>query len=240
MKRVQWIGTLLVVVAAVSGQAMAQDSAWDWQFTPYLWGAAIDGDVAIGPIGREVDVEFSEIVDVLAGAALFRVEGGNDDHGLITDFVWLRLEPEDEIATVGGVAAAEFDTVMADVGYVRKLDRIDLELGARYWDFELELDPALLPEIVRDDSWVDGYVGIRLVREIGSNWLWQTRLNVGAGGSDSTFGAETHFARRFDNDNALVIGFKALDVDYSNDSVGGTPFVIDTMFLGGTIGFMFD
>jgi hypothetical protein len=240
MKRVQWIGTLVVVVAAVSGQAMAQDSAWDWQFTPYLWGAAIDGDVAIGPIGREVDVEFSEIVDVLSGAALFRVEGGNDDHGFITDFVWLRLEPEDEIATVGGVAAAEFDTVMADVGYVRKLDRIDLELGARYWDFELELDPALLPEIVRDDNWVDGYVGIRLVREIGSNWLWQTRLNVGAGGSDSTFGAETHFALRFDNDNALVVGFKALDVDYSNDSVGGTPFVIDTMFLGGTIGFMFD
>ena len=61
----------------------------------------------------------------------------------------------------------------------------DVEIGVRYWDFELELDPALLPEIVRDDSWDDGYVGLRLLRDLGTDWLWQTRFNVGAGANSS-------------------------------------------------------
>jgi len=241
MERSQWIRSLVAVAAAASGQAaIAQGSEWDWRFTPYLWGAAIEGDVAIGPIARDVDMEFHEIVDVLAGAALFRVEGGNDDHGLFADFVWLRLEPEDEIATIGGVTEAEFDTTILDLSYLRKLDGIDLELGVRYWDFELELDPALLAEIVRDDSWTDGYVGVRFLRAIGSDWVWQTRLNVGAGGSHSAFGAETHIARVFSSGNAFVVGFKALGIDYSNDNAGGTPLLLDTTFLGGTIGFMFN
>jgi hypothetical protein len=239
MRRTRWIRGLLAMTAIASGQAMAQEE-WNWTLTPYLWGAAIDGDVAIGPIAREVDMDFSEIVDVLAGAALFRVEGGNDDHGLMADLVWMRLEPEDEIATLGGVTEAEFDSTILEIGYLRKLDRVDLELGVRYWDFELELDPALLAAVKRDDSWVDGYIGVRFIREIGTNWLWQTRLNLGAGGSDSAFGAELHFAREVGGDNKLVFGFKALGIDYEEESVGGTPFVIDTMFLGGTIGFMFD
>jgi hypothetical protein len=219
---------------------MAQEEEWNWTFTPYLWSAAIDGDVAIGPIAGESDPDFPDIVDLFAGAALFRVEGGNDDHAVMADVVWLRLEPEDGIATIGGVTEAQFDGAIMEVGYFRKLDRIDLELGARYWDLELELDPALLAAVERGDSWVDGYIGVRFVREIGANWLWQTRLNLGAGGSDSAFGAELHFAREFRNDNKLVLGFRALGIDYREESVGGIPFLIDAMLLGGTIGYMFD
>lgn len=233
-----WISAALLI-AAGAAMAQAPSSEWDWQLTPYLWGAGIEGDIAIGPIGRDVEVDFSDLVDVLAGAALFRVEGGNDTHGVLADVVWMHLEPEDEIATVGGVAEAEFDSLFVDLGYLRKLDRIDLEIGVRYWDLELEITPAQIAGIERSDSWADGYVGIRVVRPIGTNWLWQTRFNVGAGSSDSAFDAETHFALRV-GDNRLVIGFKALGVDYREESVGGAPFEIDTTFLGATIGFMFD
>lgn len=233
-------GLMTVAVGAAAGEAMAQDAEWDWRFTPYLWSAGIDGDVAIGAIGRDVDIEFSDLLDVLAGSALFRVEGGNEDHGLLADFIWMRLEPDDELATVGGVAAADFDSVILDVGYLRKLDRADLELGVRYWDFELELDPALLPEIVRGESWVDGYVGVRLIREVGSNWFWQTRLNAGAGGSDFTFSAETHFAKELSSGNRLVFGVKMLAIDYSDESSGVAPLSVDTTFFGGTIGFTFE
>jgi hypothetical protein len=218
--------------------ASAQE--WDWQVTPYLWGAGVDGDIAIGPVAQDVDIEFSDIVDVLAGAALFRVEGGNDENAFLADFVWLRLEPNEEIATVGGVAQAEFDSVILETSYLRKFDRIDLELGARYWDMELEIDPALLPEIVRDDSWTDAYIGFRLVRELSEKWSLQVRVNAGAGGSDSTLAAESHFGRKFDSGNQLVFGLKTIMIDYYESSVNGVPFNVDTMFLGGTIGYLFD
>ena len=239
IRGVQWIRGLLAMGAIASSQAMAQEE-WDWSFTPYIWSAALDGDVAIGPISGDAEVDLPDFVDLFAGAALFRVEGGNDDHGVLADVVWLRLEPEDGIETIGGVAEAKFDSTIVEAGYLRKLDRIDLEFGARYWDLELELDPALLAGVERGDSWVDGYIGVRFIREIGTNWLWQTRLNLGAGGSDSAFGAELHFAREFRNDNKLVFGFKVLGIDYRTESVVGIPFVIDTMILGATIGFMFD
>jgi len=37
-----------------------------------------------------------------------------------------------------------------------------------------------------------------------------------------------------------VFGLKLLDIDYQKSSVNGVPFSLDTMFLGGTIGYMFD
>jgi hypothetical protein len=219
------------------GNAQPESPALDWRITPYLWGAGIEGDVVAGSQASELETDFSDIVDVLAGAALVRIEVGRDAHSLIGDLVWMALEPD---PASGGSAEIEVESLMLDLGYVRKLSAVDLELGLRYWDMEIVIDPAQQPEVVRDDSWLDAYVGLRIVREIGEGWAWQTRVNVGAGGSDSTYGIETHFARELGGDNRLVVGIKLLDVDYRETSVNGLPFEFDAMFLGGTIGFMFD
>lgn len=222
----------------LSVPAAAQD--WDWQVTPYLWAAGIDGDVAIGPFGRGMEMDFSDLVDLLAGAALIRAEGGNADHGVLIDLVWLDLEPEDELATVGGVTEAKFESTTLELSYLRKLASLDIEFGLRYWDLEFELDPALLPAISRGDDWVDGFIGVRLIRNLGERWVWQTRLNAGAGGSDSTFGFETHFARELESGNRVVFGFKALGFDYDARDVAGLPVSLDTTLFGTTVGFMFD
>jgi hypothetical protein len=228
-----------LLIAAFFGSA-ASAQGWEWNVTPYLWAAGIEGDIALGPVGREVDVEFADIVDVLAGAALLHVEGGNDGHVVFGDLVWLALEPEDEVATIGGVAEAELDSTIVELGYARPRDGIGIELGLRYWDFEMEIDPALIADIERNDSWTDLFVGIRNTRELGQNWSLTTRANVGAGGADLTFGFQMDFARELSGGNAVVAGFKLLDIDHDEESVGGIAFVLDTTFFGGTIGFMFD
>jgi hypothetical protein len=224
--------------AVFASPAAAQ--GWDWSFTPYLWAAGIEGDIALGPYGRDVNVEFSELVDVLAGAALVHVEAENDGHVLFGDLVWLGLEPEDEIATIGGVAEAEFDTAIIELGYARDRDPFGLELGLRYWDFEIEIDPALLPAVSRSDSWTDAFVGFRRTRDLGQDWALTTRANIGAGGADLTIGFQMDFARALAGGNAFVGGLKLLDIDYEEESVGGIPFVLDTTFFGATIGFKFD
>ena len=227
-----------IATAFLASSASAQ--GWDWRVTPYLWGASISGDVALGPLGREVDVEFSDLVDVLAGAALLHVEGEKDGHIVFGDLVWMELEPEDEIATIGGVAEAEFSSTIIELGYARAGEPIGFEVGVRYWDLDLEIDPALAAGVVRGDSWTDVFGGIRNTRELGESWDLTTRANLGAGGADLTIGFQMDFARELKGGNAFVAGFKLLDVDYEQDNVRGIPFVLDAMFLGTTVGFMFD
>jgi hypothetical protein len=218
--------------------ASAQD--WDWTFTPYLWTAGIDGDVALGALSRPVDISFGDLVDVLAGAALIHAEAGRNDYKIFGDVVWMSLEPDDEIATIGGVAEAQFDTMIYEVGFVRELSSVGVEAGLRYWDFELEIDPALTAAVQRDDNWMDLFVGIRNEQPLGDDWRLTAEASIGAGDSDFTWGAQLVFARELDSGNAFVAGFKALGVDYSNDNVDGLSFGVDTIFAGATIGFLFD
>ena len=227
-----------VIAALFASSASAQGV--DWRVTPYLWGASIGGDIALGPVGRDVDVEFSDLVNVLSGAALMHVEAQSDDHIMFGDLVWLALEPEEEIATIGGVAEAELDTTIIELGYARDSDAFGLEVGVRYWDFDIEIDPALISGIVRSDSWTDVFGGVRRTRELGSNWALTTRANLGFGGSDLAIGFQMDFARELERGNAFVAGFKLLDIDYEESSVRGIPFVLDTTFFGATVGFMFD
>jgi hypothetical protein len=228
----------MLAALAVTPGAFAQD--WDWKVAPYLWAAGIEGDVALGPIARDVDVEFSDLLHVLAGAALVHVEGSKGENTIFGDLVWMSLEPEDEIATIGGVTEASFDTLILEAGYVRELDNIGLELGVRYWDLELELDPALLAAVPRDDNWVDGFIGIRRNSEIGDKWTSTTSFDIGAGGSDFTWAFDLVYSLELKGGNRFATGFKVLDIDYEDDSVNGQLFRQDLTFLGATVGYVFD
>jgi len=229
------LGSTLILAAPL---AKAQD--YDWSVTPYLWAAGIEGDSALGPIHSDVSVDFSDLVDVLAGAALVHVEAQREGYGFFGDLVYLSLEPDPETENVGGQIQTQADTTIVEAGYLRKGSRVDLEVGVRYWDFELELQPTTLPTINRDTDWVDGFVGVRNTRELSDKWNLTTRANIGGGGTSFTYGIGLTFGRELESGSQFVFGLKLLDIDYQKSSVNGVPFSLDTMFLGGTIGYMFD
>jgi hypothetical protein len=226
------------VAVLLASPASAQN--WDWQLTPYLWTSGIVGDIALGPVARDVDVDFADLVDVLAGAALVHAEARKGEHAVFGDLIWMSLEPEDDIATIGGVAEAQFDSTIVELGYARELTNVGIELGVRYWDLELEIDPAQVASIERADDWIDAFIGIRDAQDLGDHWSLTSRINLGAGGSDFTYGLQFDFARELEAGNAIVAGLKILDIDYEEASVNGTPYNVDTTFIGATIGFLFD
>ena len=229
----------LVTAALVASSASAQEG-WDWRVTPDLWGLGIDGDIALGPVGRDVSVEFGDVLDVLSGTALMHVEAQKGEHILFGDLNWLQVEPEDEIATIGGVAEAEMDSTIVELGYARDSDGIGFEAGLRYWDFDIEIDPALAAGIVRGDSWVDVFGGFRHRRDLNQKWSMTTRGNLGAGGADLSIGLQIDFARELERGNAILVGVKFIDIDYEKDNVRGIPFLLDATFFGATVGFTFD
>jgi hypothetical protein len=230
--------SIAIGLAALSCRAGAQE--WDWKVTPYLWGAGIEGDIALGSISRPIDINFGDLVDVLSGAALVHVEANRDVDGLFGDLVWMSLEPDDATANIGVPAEASFDTTIIEAGYVRELSSMGLELGVRYWDMELEIGPAMLPAVERSDDWTDFFIGIRQDTPLGDKWRMTSDFSIGAGGSDFTYGINIVFAREFQSGNAFVTGIKVLGVDYSNESVHGLAFDNSTVFTGATVGYSFD
>src|SRR5262245_57578380 len=86
-----------VAAALMASSASAQEI--DWRVTPYLWAAGIDGEIGLGNLRRDVDVDFSDLLDVLSGAALLHVEGESDGNIGFGDLVWMELTPHD-IATI--------------------------------------------------------------------------------------------------------------------------------------------
>jgi hypothetical protein len=229
---------LVIATMLASAPVHAQD--WDWQFAPYLWASGISGTTTLGPIERDVDIDFADIADVLDGAALIHIEGGNARHGVFGDLVWLSVGIDAKSIAPGDASRVNVDSTILEAGYTHKGDGVDVEFGLRYWDLDLEIQPALLPGLKRNQDWVDGFVGIRRTRPLSDMWSWTGRANIGAGGSDLSVGLGLTFGRKFRNDNQFVVGLKALSVDYAEDSVRGIRFRMDTTFFGSTIGYLFD
>jgi hypothetical protein len=227
-----------VVTALLASSASAQ--GLDWRVTPYIWGTGIEGNIGLGAVRRDVDLEFSDILNVLSGAALMHVEAQSNEHILFGDLAWFAVEPEDEIATIGGVAEAELDATILELGYARHSAGLGFEAGLRYWDIDVEIDPALAAGVRRGDSWVDAFAGFRIKRDLGQKWDMTTRGNLGAGGSDLTMSFQIDFALELEGGNAVVAGVRLLDLDYEENNVRGIPAVVDLTFLGATVGFMFD
>jgi hypothetical protein len=226
-------------VIAVLSASSASAQGWDWSVTPYVWGTGIEGEMTLGSLSREVGVEFSDILDVLTGTALIHVEAANGEHVLFGDLIYLAVEPEDEIATFGGVAEAELDSTIIELGYARDRDALGFEVGLRYWELDMEIDPALTAGFSGGDSWADVFGGVRNSRDLGESWELTTRANIGAGGADLTIGFQMEFARELERGNAIVAGFKVLDIDYEA-TVRGNLRALDATFFGATAGFRFD
>jgi hypothetical protein len=169
-----------------------------------------------------------------------RIEAQRNRHGFFGDLVYLRLKEEDARDTVGGSLALKLDALIAEGAYFYQIgNQYALELGVRYWDFETTLRPALLPEAKRSNDFVDGFIGFRSVFEVSEKWDMLFRGNVGGGGSDFAAGLQIDFRRRFDSGNTLDIGYRALEIDYTNGA-GLLTTGLDMTLQGLSIGYTFD
>jgi hypothetical protein len=221
------------VALLASAPAVAQDDDWDLRFAPYLWGVGIDGEASVGSARADIDIDFGDIIDMFDGALLGHFEAHKSGMGLFGDFIYLATEPTDQV---------EFDSIILEAGYLRSTPKqggiSGWELGVRYWDFEITLTPSLFPAVQRSESWADAFIGYRQERPMGQNWRSVVRANIGAGGSDLSWGADLTYLLEFENSNALAVGIKYLFVDYEQS--GSQQFGLDANFFGATIGYVFD
>lgn len=212
-----------------AGPVAAQE--WDLSFAPYLWATGIDGNATIGNTTAELEVNFGDILHVLDGALLGHVEARKGDSGIFGDFIYLATDPEDNV---------EIDTIILEAGYLRGRNSVGgltgWEVGVRYWDFETTIVTASASTFNRSESWTDGFIGYRRERPMGESWRSVVRGNIGAGGTDLTWGLDLTYLYDYDNGNSFAVGLKWLDIDFEKEN----NFGIDAHFFGATVGYAFD
>ena len=229
----------LFVSVFMTVQSTAVADEWDWGITPYLWAAGIDGSVSAGNLNADISVDFADLVNVLQGGGLLRLEGTSGQNGVFSDIVFLAVEEEDAKDTPGGTLEADLDSLIVEAGYRRLItDKFAIDFGVRYWDFKTKLTPAVLSGVRRSSNWTDGFIGARFSNSLADKWQWVLRTNIGAGGSDLALGVDLDFRRELANGNQFTLGFRALDVEFVDSSAVG-PAELNTTFLGMTVGYTF-
>jgi hypothetical protein len=260
MKQLRYIA-ILTLVLSFTGIAYAQgptnetlDSPasrpkppdpdkWQFQFSPYLWIAGVNGRTGLGNLVVDVDAGLTdENVDLNFGL-MGTFEARKNRFIILTDFQYSNLGTDR--ATPGPLfasAEADFKTFVLDpkIGY-RIIDNpekgafVDVLAGIRYWHLrtDLNFNSGLASSVSasRSRSWVDGAGGIRGKTHLTPRIFLTGEADLGGGGSNISYqlfgGVGVLVGKRY----ALIAGYRDLDVNYNKDG-----FLFDNALQGPIFG----
>ena len=206
---------LALLLALGTGPAAAD---WEFVLTPYFWASDVALEVEIDDepvIGADVD--FSDLIDKVDFALMAHFEARNEGLGLFGDLLYLDLSndntapdgnmppaPPPGTATEAGLTM----TVWEFGGFYRPSGEshgFDILLGVRVIDLDQELTinfPMMGPigpvERGIDESFTDGFVGVRYANLFNDRWTYFARVDYSAGGTEGVLNA------------AIGIGYEAM------------------------------
>jgi len=232
--------------------AEIEQSTWSFELEPYMMATSIDGDASLGRVtGINVGVDFSDILETLQMGAMVHFEAHQQSgFGIWVDYAFMDLA-QDTNGPLGGVIDAGVRQAVLEVfGLYRQplsIGRIDYMFGVRWWnnDFNLEVNPALLPGSVSTDTskdWVDIVIGANWLYEFSPDWSVKVRGDIGGFGLESDFTATTAlgFEYALSDLMSLDIQYKATWVDYKDGEEGSKgSFAYDTVTHGPIVGLKF-
>lgn len=231
----------LIVLGGVVSHAAAEESIdWDFEFTPYVFFAALEGTAGARGIETEIDESFSDIWNNLdiGAMGIFLAEKG--PLTLMFDAVYMKLDdqaaksvtgPGGQVTVDGALDVTTSLTVLQPSVLYRVIDsdaRVDLGVGVRYTRTSLDLDLQISPNpgiifpgggasLSGSDSWIDVVAVARVTRPVSDRWSLMAYGDVGGGGSSLTYQlvAGANWAMR---DRLTVkAGFRYAKWDYEDE-----------------------
>ena len=143
-----------IALVGSTGANAQQGNGWQFEATPYLWMAGMQGDVGIGKITAEgVETSFGDIVKSLRAGFIGAFEARKDRFGVLFDAIYMQLSQSTPAPApfLGDVQARPTQQGYSLVALWRIDDahRVDLVGGVRVNDIKLDLDlsaSALAPQ----------------------------------------------------------------------------------------------
>ena len=214
---------VMAAVVLVSATTFAQDSAWDWTVTPYVWLSALEGDVGVKGVKAPVDESVSDLLDMLEFNASVALDANNGEWGVASEVYYVSLE-DDSTTAIGKVKGEVDQWILSSVPYFRAVDddrmTLDVGAGARYMYLSLDVTtPANKKSGSKD--WVDPLVMTRVKFPIKEKCYFSLSGDIGGFGvgSDLTWQLTAVAGHSFTEKVDLLIGYRHLDVDYYHSGV---------------------
>jgi len=215
----------------------APSTGWEFEATPYLWGAGINGDVGIGELSAQgVEASFSDIVNVLDIAFMGTFEGRRDRWGFVVDSIYFDLSNAAPTPATGfGEANVDMTQKFYALAGTYRLTQgkvpVDLVVGVRYVDLamDIELTSGTAQGRQRSDSvtWWDGLAGARVQWAFARQWTLVGYGEVGGGGTKLSWqvlaGVNWHFSKHLSG----KFGYRYHRLDYDQDQI-----LYDVAFAG--------
>jgi len=233
---------VLAVQAPASAQTAAPGATDKWQFeiTPYLFAAGMNGRTGIGPVTANVDMSFDDIRKNLDQGfmALFEARKGLWTYGF--EGVYFKLKNEGAKSwqgPLGSTSSGSLEATMTEQLYqftagfrvLNEHTRLDVLGTARYTQLDTALNlvattgPALLPDgsysISGREDWWDPVIGTRVLVPLGEAWTLVGYADFGGFGigSDSTYQLLAGVNWQFSKSVSAKAGYRYLYQDYRND-----------------------
>ncbi len=245
----------LVIGVGLSGAEAAVAGEWEWTLIPYVWASDVSLDVKVNgdPVIGE-DVSFSNLVDKLDFGSQLHFEGRRGKGGFFLDLAYFEFS-DSETLSGGGipplldgtlVETKETDSFFEAGGFYRlgSSDGLEVLFGVRVIDLEQKIDitvPSLPPpfdqtRVDTDDSFTDGFVGLRYSGPIGEKWGFTARGDVGAGDTELTWNAVLLFGYQFGQAGkySLLFGYRQMEIELEEND--GDVKVETDLGLSGPIG----
>ena len=242
---------LLMAFTFLAQPALAQDGEFssdaNWTITAYLWTMGIDGTLGIGPIDADLDLSFSDLLSSLniGGAVAFRRDWGRNV--FVADINYYSLSPDDVTTPLGGKISTDLKQPLFSFYYGRKMainsGHVGWLAGARYMELDTKLTwkpnlPVPVKQVKRaSPDFTDFLVGGFFEKNLGEKWSMNLQGDIGVGGSDHSWNALMYFQRKLESGNAVVLGARVMDVDFSDKLPNDELFVYDVRMVGLTLGF---
>ena len=208
---------------------------WEFEFTPYIWAAGLDGDVSTGGVASPVenDNEFFTLENLdLMGSATF--EARKHNWALLFDGLYMKYSDDFSNPSFATHLVNEGGFFEAAVSYrFEQLKFMEFIAGARY--VFVNLDLALTPgsAVKASKDWVDPVLGLRFTWEMTEHFLMRLRGDLGGfgAGSDLVSSAALTLEYRLSEMFALKAGYRFMKGEFEDQD-----FVHDVSLSGFGIG----
>ena len=227
---------LILMAGSVVAIADVQSSNdWKYEITPYLWAVGFDGTVGNGGTTSPVDSDFQFFsLENLDAYGAFTFDAKKKNWGYYFDVLYVKYSDSrngplltTNITTRDGFLESMI-TYRLDDQY-----NVDLLVGARYVDvnLELRLDPG--PVIKASKDWLDPLIGMRATFKLSDKWSVHVKGDVGGFGiaSDLTANAAVEAIYKIGENTSIKAGYRYLKVDFNEDL-----FVHDVTLSGVGVG----
>lgn len=243
------------IVAPTPVQNEVQDQQrWRVIFSPYVWGASLNGSA--GLLGRttNVDVPFREIFDNLDISAMGNVEVTNGKLGFYFDGQYTKTSQKADVlreqldlditatTLTGGVYYRLYQQDLEGTTLFgnQRIFAIEPTVGVRWTEIKAGLNIGPY-SASRKADWTDPFVGTRVFYDINDRWNVFAEADIGGFGAGTKLSAngQVYLGYRslvFDVPTTWRVGYRVLYQDY-RDNDGTEKFKYDVTQHGPVVGF---